>query len=328
MKISVAMASFNGEKYIEEQFLSIRNQTILPHEVVVSDDASEDGTCKVINSLKRSMPFEIKLIKNEARVGYCRNFNIALNAISGDLIFLSDQDDYWLPHKIESILNEAKSNDCLMYFHDAYIVNSILTHSGLTVFQQLFSAGISLEEFQIGSCSAVKRDLLDMCLPIPDKYPAHDGWLATWSGGMGKKHFIAEPLQLYRRHNENTSQFIGARLSRINKISLFYETLKKIIYQDCCYSERDLEGLKMVQEHAVNIGNKKNLKSDQAKDIQMLLNFINKKVFYLEKRLDIRSMRFPLRTYSASKLLMTKEFGSSYGIINAARDILFAKNKK
>jgi glycosyltransferase involved in cell wall biosynthesis len=328
MKISIAMTSFNGEKYIEEQFLSIRNQTILPHEVVVSDDASEDRTCNLINSLKKSMPFEIRLIENEVRVGYCQNFNIALTAITGDLIFLSDQDDFWLPHKIESILNEAKSNDYLMYFHDAYLVNSILNHSGLTVFKQLFNAGMSLEEFQIGSCSAVKRGLLDICLPIPDKYPAHDGWLATWSSGMGKKRFIAEPLQLYRRHNENTSQFIGARLSRISKFSLFNENLKKIIFLDCSCSERDLEGLKMVQEHAVSIGSKKNITSEQFKNIQMLLNFINKKVYYLEKRLNVRSMRFPLRTYYASKLLITKELGSSYGIINAARDILFGQNAK
>ena len=95
MMISIAMTTFNGESFLKDQLESISNQTYLPDELIISDDCSSDNTIKIIENFIDRAPYEIRLIKNIKNNGFTKNFEIALNACQGDIIFLADQDDYW-----------------------------------------------------------------------------------------------------------------------------------------------------------------------------------------------------------------------------------------
>lgn len=106
-KISIAMAAYNGEKYIRQQIESMCEQTIKPDEIIISDDGSSDSTVSIIKELIHkysSKGIVIKLLQDNPRHGYCGNFEWAISHTSGDFIFVSDQDDIWYFNKIESIL--------------------------------------------------------------------------------------------------------------------------------------------------------------------------------------------------------------------------------
>src|SRR5688500_18132345 len=102
LSLSVALASYNGERYIGEQLDTIAQQTRLPNELIISDDASTDSTWSIVRDFAERAPFPVRLLQHE-RFGSARNFEIAIQACRGDVIFLCDQDDIWYPNKIETI---------------------------------------------------------------------------------------------------------------------------------------------------------------------------------------------------------------------------------
>ena len=106
-RISIAMAAFNGEKYIREQLESFGTQTVPPNEVVISDDDSSDKTVEIIEAFKARAKFEVNLLQNEDRIGYIANFANAISQCTGDIIFISDQDDVWFPEKIQKVCKNS-----------------------------------------------------------------------------------------------------------------------------------------------------------------------------------------------------------------------------
>src|SRR5512138_1120776 len=99
--VSVAMCTFNGESYLQEQLASICRQTVLPDELVVCDDASTDATVRILTQFKETCGFPVRVFVNETNQGVCMNFARAISHCSGDLIVLADQDDIWQADKIE-----------------------------------------------------------------------------------------------------------------------------------------------------------------------------------------------------------------------------------
>ena len=110
LSLSIALASYNGERYIAEQLDSIARQTRLPDELIISDDASGDATPAIALDFARQAPFPVKVLQNSERAGSTRNFEIAIRACTGDIIFLCDQDDVWYPNKI-SLVEERFINN-------------------------------------------------------------------------------------------------------------------------------------------------------------------------------------------------------------------------
>ena len=102
LSLSVALASYNGERYIAEQLDSIARQTRLPDELIISDDASTDSTPAIVHEFAQRVPFPVRFLQHE-RLGSTGNFELAIAACQGDIIFLCDQDDVWYPNKIEVI---------------------------------------------------------------------------------------------------------------------------------------------------------------------------------------------------------------------------------
>ena len=102
LSLSVALASYNGERYIGQQLDSIARQTRLPDELVICDDASTDSTADIVREFARRAPFAVRFLQHQ-RMGSTRNFELAIAECRGDIIFLCDQDDVWYPNKIKTI---------------------------------------------------------------------------------------------------------------------------------------------------------------------------------------------------------------------------------
>lgn len=205
MKISVALAAYNGEQYIVPQLLSVLSQLGEGDEVVVSDDYPAGNTRGAVMSLNDS---RIKYLEGPGK-GVCPNFENALSACTGEVIFLCDQDDVWLPGKVERVMRELASGACLV-IHDASITDADLH---ITAKSNFARNGISTSLFKTllrntwpGCCMAFDRSLLEMALPLPGDVPMHDWWLAL--AAMKKKlriSVIDEPLILWRRHGGNVT---------------------------------------------------------------------------------------------------------------------------
>lgn len=215
MQVSIAMATYNGARYLEEQLASFVAQARLPDELVVSDDGSVDATLDILQQFAERSPFPVRIHRNHESLGYARNFNKALLHCSGDLILLSDQDDYWLPDKIRTVADIAAQHpQHTVFVNDAVLTDGVLAPTGLTALRQLRAFGLSQRTLALGCCVAVRASFLSWILPIPDRYSAHDGWIVEFADRLGQRLIIETPLQLYRRHPTATSSILHGDADR------------------------------------------------------------------------------------------------------------------
>lgn len=208
-RVSVAMITYNGEKYLREQLDSILCQLMEQDEVVVSDDGSIDGTITILNEYK-SKDSRIKVVEGP-REGIKKNVEHALKQCKGEVIFLADQDDIWRANKVKRVLEVMERENCMLVVHDAEVFRE---HPEQITMESFFAfrsakAGIIkniLKNSYIGCCMAFHSGLLDKVLPIPDNIEMHDQWIGALSDFyFGRSVFLREPLLCYRRHGENSS---------------------------------------------------------------------------------------------------------------------------
>lgn len=206
MKVSVALASYNGAAFIEQQLRSFSGQTRPPDEVVISDDVSSDSTLDVVERFARSAPFDVKIIRNSRNLGYVGNFERALAACAGDVIFLSDQDDVWGETKIARVLQEFADNpSAQVVTNDEFIVDQDLKPLGTTKLENLLAVGLTADSMMTGCCTAITSRWRELCLPFPDGIRGHDIWIGTVASLLGVRKFLPVPLQSYRRHGDNVT---------------------------------------------------------------------------------------------------------------------------
>jgi glycosyltransferase involved in cell wall biosynthesis len=235
MRVSIAMATFNGADYIDEQLTSLFNQTLLPHELIICDDGSTDGTRDCIHAFQKTAPFSIKIFNNCITLGYAQNFAKAISLCSGDIIFLCDQDDYWYPGKIRKIIDIFhSSNSTHVVINDTNICDEKLNMMGFSKLNQIHSLGLSETSFVTGCCTAFRRTIMPLILPIPQEEYVHDTWLHDISNRLKIRKVCHEILQDYRRHQSNTSQWIGSSTTKVNSINLIKE-YRNIDTIEWCY---------------------------------------------------------------------------------------------
>lgn len=227
MRISIAMATYNGASFLSEQLQSFVSQTRLPDELVVMDDGSTDGTPELIAEFARRAPFEVHFHRNEKTLGYSGNFSAALERTSGDLVFLSDQDDVWFDEKLEYQERKAAEHPkMLLFMNDAVLTDGQLNPVGLTKLGQIRSAGLADSWFIMGCCCAVRRQLLELCLPIHKDFRAHDDWIVPFAEGLNAKLLSERPLQYYRRHGSNESNFLVNQTRKVTGWDVVKQQLK------------------------------------------------------------------------------------------------------
>lgn len=203
-KISVCIATYNGEKYIAKQLHSILSQIKPDDEIIISDDSSSDRTMEIVANIKDP---RIIVLKNNTFFTPVFNFENALNHASGDFIFLADQDDIWMNNKVEIILAYLQNADLVI--SDCTIVNENET----LIYPSFFELTGSKHGFihnmiknsYIGCCMAFNRKILLQALPFPSDTPMHDWWIGLISEIYGTTKFCNEKLIAYRRHESNFS---------------------------------------------------------------------------------------------------------------------------
>ena len=198
--ISVCVTTYNGEKYILEQLRSILCQLGQEDEVVVSDDESTDKTLELVESLADP---RIRVLHSKAHY-FKWNFDNALRAARGNIIFLSDQDDKWLPGKVEQCVRALDEVDLVV--HDSRVVDDNMQVLYPSFFRFYGSGpGLlknALNNTYFGSCMAFRRSVLEAALPFPKTNEiGHDIWLGLVAEMTGRVLFLDEPLLLYRRHD-------------------------------------------------------------------------------------------------------------------------------
>lgn len=221
MKISIAMATYNGADYILEQLESFVCQSRLPDELVICDDGSIDGTLDIVAEFSKSAPFIVRVYKNENRLGYCQNFCNAISKSTGDIVFLSDQDDVWLEDKLRLVEREFNSkSDVMVVINNQIIADGNIQDIGVTQLDRINELNLGVDWFVTGCCSAIRRPFIDVVLPIPGSFHAHDVWINKIAVMVGVRAIIDKPLQLYRRHGFNSSSSPVSDLKRPGRLKM------------------------------------------------------------------------------------------------------------
>jgi glycosyltransferase involved in cell wall biosynthesis len=228
--ISICIATYNGEEFILNQLQSILSQIKPNDEIIISDDGSVDSTLKIIEEIADN---RIKVFKNKNRNGPIGNFENALKNSSGEVIFLSDQDDEWLSGKLESHLNMHKEYDLVI--SDAIIVNNSNNITKSSYFLERNSRSGILHNLKkncyIGCCMSFNRKILNYSIPFPSKIHMHDWWIGIVAEAFGNVYFLNEPFLKYRRHTNNASPNLGeSNYSVLKRIQNRINIILPLIY--------------------------------------------------------------------------------------------------
>jgi glycosyltransferase involved in cell wall biosynthesis len=206
--ISVCLASYNGEKYIKDQILSILPQLSPEDELIVSDDGSLDKTCEIIRGIPDS---RINLISGP-KLGPSKNFEKMLELARGEFIFLSDQDDVWLDSKLTLMVEQLQFYDLVI--SDCMVTDQFLAPFFTSYFDRVHFPQIGLinnlyKNSYVGCCMALRRGMLLYVLPFPKMVVMHDWWIGLIANYFGRVGIIHQPLIMHRRHLSNYSSTGG-----------------------------------------------------------------------------------------------------------------------
>lgn len=230
IKISVALAACKGSEYISEQIKSILVQLGPSDEIIVSDDKPGGKTSDVVKELFGT-DSRVKYFEGPGK-GVVKNFESAISHCTGDIIFLSDQDDVWLPGKVDAVKKEIVEGSILV-LHDAIITNERLEEINSSFFKyrhtHLGYWHNVIHNSYIGCCMAFSSQLKDEILPIPKDVPMHDQYIGIIAEKTGKKvSLINEPFILYRRKETSLT---GKSTTLKQKIIWRLNILKRTLFK-------------------------------------------------------------------------------------------------
>lgn len=206
--VSVVMATYNGKSYLTEQLSSVLAEMLPDDELIIIDDASQDGTLELLDSLK--LP-AVRVVRNLTNVGIFATFERGLLMSTKEIIFLCDQDDVWLSGKRAAFVAAFERDPrTLVVVSDAQLIDSSggVTASSFMATRGGFRGDILntlVRNRYLGCAMALRRELLFAALPIPRSVPMHDMWLGALGSILGRVHYISAPLMQYRRHGGNVS---------------------------------------------------------------------------------------------------------------------------
>lgn len=236
--ISIGLCTFNGERYLRDQLDSIESQTLLPYEVVACDDGSTDNTISLLHEFARRARFPVRVIQNKERLGVAANFAKAVSECRGDYYAPCDQDDVWLPERLEAFAALLRKHPYDLVFSDAFLLDETSRPLNRRVWQSFhvgrrelerIGAGRVLEllvdrTFVTGATMILSQNLLNIAFPLPPDLPngiLQDAWLVMVAAAREEIAAIPRPLMFYRRHatqqagvppDENVLQRIGSWL--------------------------------------------------------------------------------------------------------------------
>lgn len=214
MRVSVALCTFGGGRFLPDQLASVRAQTRLPDELVALDDGSSDDSVALLRAFAAEAPFRVRVEVNPTRLGSSANFARAFALCTGDLIAPADQDDVWHPDKLAALERALAANPAAGFaFADADVVNADLSPRGHTLWQAIrfgrreqarFAAGGGFEcllrRYRVtGATLMFRAALRELFLPVPPGW-VHDAWIGLVLSAVGRGVPVPTPLIRYRQH--------------------------------------------------------------------------------------------------------------------------------
>lgn len=207
--ISVAMCTYNGEKYIKEQLDSILQQTYKNIEVIITDDCSTDNTIDIIQKYQKNDD-RVKLYINKTNLGFLKNFEYAISLCAGDYIALADQDDIWKKEKLELFSKNIKDNsliysDAILIDKDSNEIGSEFIRPNNNLCKGACNKVFFLNNVVSGNALMFKKELIEYILPIPKDITFHDSWIAFVASTYGTIDYTDEAMTYYRRYSEQVT---------------------------------------------------------------------------------------------------------------------------
>ena len=240
-QVSIALCTYNGAKFLEQQLDTLVNQTYKNIEIVVVDDCSTDGTLVILNKYAIQYP-QFQVYQNKNNLGFTRNFEKVVNLCKGDLIALCDQDDIWHPQKIELQVNAISDN--VLIYHDSEFIHEdgSSMNKKMSDVMNLYS-GNHPQVFFFFNCVSghsilMKRELLAVSLPLKEDY-FHDWWLAYVATNIGSIDYLPQCLVKYRQHDKSDTNILRLKrkkeihkFSSVNKLRRTYQWLAHCVSFD------------------------------------------------------------------------------------------------
>lgn len=220
MKVSIVMTTYNGQKYLDMQIQSLLDQTALPDEILVCDDCSEDGTVDILERYQQLG--KLVYVRNDRKLGLIENFKKVVSlAKKTNFVALCDQDDIWLPHKLESSISQFKNmeiafpcmvhSDLILVDENNQLLNSSFRNElGQDKYQHNLQS-LLFGNFVTGCTIVMNPNLRDFFSQMPAEIPFHDSWIALAAFSFGEVREIEEPLIRYRKHGKNLSIAAGTK---------------------------------------------------------------------------------------------------------------------
>jgi glycosyltransferase involved in cell wall biosynthesis len=324
------MCTFNGAKFLHEQLSSIAAQSVPVQEIVICDDCSEDETCTIIESFCRQHPGLIRLHRNSTRLGVSQNFAQAISLCRGDIIFLSDQDDRWLPTKVQRMAALFASDpQCDVVSVAATVTDINLKPTGKTVsamFQTLdekpstFSARIH-QSSAFGCTLAFRASLGPLIFPISPHW-GHDNWICFIASRFTQIRGIEEPLMLYRRHRDAAGMHDKLDFGYFGQLVAAAKRSKRIDY------EHDLQKWQDMKQQLIRIFENNSMNSFWhgilgSKDA--ILDEVQARLEFSKRRLNIVARTRPLRLGPALRVFLAGQYAEfASGWKSFVRDLFIA----
>lgn len=223
--ISIAMCTYNGERFIKEQIDSILEQTYSNFELIITDDCSSDKTIEIIQNYQEN-DTRIKLYQNEVNLGFVKNFEKAISLCRGEYIALADQDDIWKKDKLKTFIEKIGEN--VLIYSDALLIDEYsesMEKELIRPDKELISGSNNraflLENCVSGNTLMFKKALVNYILPIPEDVSFHDIWIAFVASTYGSIIFTDEPMTYYRRYAEQVTK------KRVKDYESFFDRFEK-----------------------------------------------------------------------------------------------------
>ena len=296
--VSVVLASYNGEKYIEEQIKSILQQTYSPIELIIADDASTDNTVSIIRQFQASHSC-IKLFTSKCNEGYIKNFEKGMSMATGEYIALSDQDDIWEEEKLCRLMEEIGNHELI--YSDSLLIydNGVSMNKKLSDVKRLvdfddclcYTIGGSVP----GHAMLISQRLITQCYPFPPGIP-HDYWIGFVATFRGTMKFIPEALVRYRQHYNNIAGIPGSpyrqsHKNRENETQLAIKSRMKLLFEKCPADLPQKAVLGAIAESYSNFSLKNNLR-------RVVLFFDNyEKILSFKKKPEWKKWLFCLKMF-------------------------------
>ncbi len=250
--ISVAMATYNGERFLREQLDSLYGQTMIPDEIVVSDDGSTDNTLKILASYHEK--YGLKYIVHDKKIGVNKNFEVAIRACSGDYIAICDQDDIWFPEKIQisyEKIREIENDAPAMVSSQPYHINSEgeLISKGRHINKDSKGAAATLlyPPGVTQGCSLMfNRKLLGLLKEFPQTNDTiYDSYIGFVCASIGIKYNMAMPLMYYRHHSNNA---VASNATKKDNLLRKLKSSLKYYFNPSCISKKRLLSLALIEK--------------------------------------------------------------------------------